>query len=174
MVHAASYPPLRQARGRPLQTNARAGHDTACIMISAESKAALPALSRPPFAKCAENGAPFRLIVSARSKAGPPAILSSGTLMRTGILGRIGRRAGEVRDGRVGFVVAHPSKCDGWGIPSCGGIDNAGARLDQPQTNRTRITARIGDRKTTESGTGLPPRNATSNYSADLGRPFFV
>jgi len=37
---------------------------------------------------------------------------------------------------------AHPSKEDGWGIPFCGGIGNASARLGQPPE----IVIRVVDR----------------------------
>ena len=35
----------------------------------------------PPFANCAKNGAPTGLGVPARSKAGPPALDSDGTIL---------------------------------------------------------------------------------------------
>jgi hypothetical protein len=84
--------------------------------ISAESKPVLYTVSQPALRKVREERG---LIVSARSEAWPPTM-----------------------NMRVGFVVAHPSDCDGWGIRFCGGIGSASARVGQPtlRGDRRRLT----------------------------------
>lgn len=71
----------------------KGGCDSACTTrFSGESKSALHAESRPPFAKNAKNGAPTVVVIRARSKAGPRVQWARTAFIRTLSAHRRGRR----------------------------------------------------------------------------------